>query len=52
MLYDMTTGKITAEDVLRPGGPWGDCEIWDGLPMVREPSGGRSEEVADLFEGL
>ena len=46
MLYGVTAGKITAEDVLRPGGPWGDCEIWDGLPVVREPSGGRAEEVA------
>jgi len=36
---------ITAEDVLRHGSPWRACEIWDGLPMVREPSGGWSEAV-------
>lgn len=46
MLYDMATGKITAEDVLRPDGLRGDCEIRDGLPLVREPPGGRSEEIA------
>ena len=43
---DVETRRITAEDVLRPDGPWQDCEIWDGLPMVREPSGGRAEFVA------
>ena len=45
------TTRITAEDVLRPGGPWGDYEIWDGLPMVREPSGGPSEFVAARVVG-
>lgn len=36
---------ISVEDVLRCGSPWRDHEIWDGLPMVRSPSGGWAEEV-------
>ena len=45
------THRITAEDVLQPESPWRDCEIWDGQPMVREPSGGRSEFVASRVVG-
>lgn len=41
----MGTTRITAEHVLRPGSRWRECEIWDGLPMVREPSGGESDMV-------
>jgi len=41
----VTTGSITAEDVLRRGSPWREYEIWDGVPMVCEPSGGRAEVV-------
>lgn len=37
--------RITAADVLRPGSAWRDCEIWDGVPMVRDPSGGASDMV-------
>ena len=36
-------GEVTAEDVLRPGSRWRECELWDGMPMVREPSGGWAE---------
>jgi len=39
----MPTTRIRAEDVLRCDGPWRDHEIWDGLPMVRAPSGGCAE---------
>ncbi len=39
----MVRTRITAEDVLRSGSRWRDCELWDGLPMVREPSGGWAE---------
>jgi len=41
----MKTLRITAEDVLRPDSRWRNCEIWDGLPVVREPSGGQSDLV-------
>jgi len=47
----MNTQRITAEDVLRRGSPWRDCEIWDGLPLVREPSGGWSDTVAARVVG-
>ena len=46
MLDRVSTKRITAEDVLKANGPWRDCEIWDGLPLVRDPSGGRAEVVA------
>ena len=46
----MTRTRITAEDVLR-GGPWSEYEIWDGIPMVREPSGGMSDAVAARVVG-
>ena len=46
MLDPVEARPITAEDVLRRNSPWRECEIWDGLPMVREPSGGRAEAVA------
>ncbi len=42
----MNQTEVTAEDVLREGSPWRDCELWDGLPVVREPSGGWAEEVS------
>lgn len=38
--------RITAEDVLAVESPWQDCEIWDGIPMVCEPCGGRSSATA------
>jgi Uma2 family endonuclease len=41
----MPTPKITAEDVLRCESPWRDYEIWDGIPMVKEPCGGWSGAV-------
>jgi Uma2 family endonuclease len=37
---------VTAADVLLAKGPWRDCELWDGMPLVREPSGGWAEEIA------
>lgn len=46
MLERMPTDGIRAEDVLAMGSPWRECEIWDGIPMVREPSGGWAEAVA------
>jgi Uma2 family endonuclease len=46
MIRRVTSTYITAEDVLRRDSRWRDCEIWDGVPMVREPSGGWAEEVA------
>jgi Uma2 family endonuclease len=36
---------LTAEDLLRPDTPYGDCELWDGTAVVREPSGGGSDFV-------
>lgn len=42
---------LTAEDVLRANSPWRECELWDGLPMVREPSGGQSEVVGGRIVG-
>ena len=45
MLEYVSTKRITAEDVLREGSPWRDCEIWDGIPMVCEPSGGWAQSV-------
>lgn len=42
----VATHLITAEDVLRCDSPYRDCEIWDGTPMLREPSGGEAEFVA------
>jgi len=46
ILGAMTTARITAEDVLRPGSPWRDHEIWDGVPLLREPCGGQAEDVS------
>lgn len=46
MLEAVDAKRLTAEDVLRAGSAWGDAELWDGLPLVREPSGGRAELVA------
>ena len=43
MLERMIHGRVTAEDVLRPGSRWRDCELWDGVPQIREPSGGWAE---------
>ena len=43
MLDPMARARVTAEDVLRWGSPWRDCELWDGVPQVREPSGGWAE---------
>jgi Uma2 family endonuclease len=37
---------ITADDVGAPDSPWRDCEVWDGIPVVREPSMGWAESVA------
>lgn len=36
---------LTAEDLLQPDTPYGDCELWDGAAVVREPSGGGSDIV-------
>jgi Uma2 family endonuclease len=45
----MTTGRprrlVTAEEVLA-GGRYGDCELRDGVPAVREPTGGWAERTA------
>ncbi len=50
-MESMPATRITAEDVLRAGSPWRDCEIWDGAPIVREPSGGRAELVGTRVVG-
>ncbi len=50
MLEVMSDQRITAADVLREGSPWRDCEIWDGIPMVREPSGGWAASVASRVD--
>ena len=51
MLDPVETRPITAEDVLRRDSPWRECELWDGLPLVREPSGGQAEAVAARIVG-
>lgn len=51
MLEPVESRPITAEDVLRRNSPWRECEIWDGLPMVREPSGGRAEALGMRIMG-
>lgn len=38
--------RITVEDVLAAESPWRDYEIFDGIPMVCEPCGGRSSATA------
>ena len=47
----LNTRLITAEDVLRCGSPYRDCEIWDGAAVLREPSGGESDYVAAQVVG-
>ena len=42
----MVKSLISAEDLLREDSPWRDHEIWDGLPVVCEPSGGEADSVA------
>jgi len=42
ILGSVTERLITIEDALAPGNPWRDCEIWDGVAVVCEPSGGRA----------
>jgi len=42
----MPRPTITAEDVLRCDSPWRDYEIFDGLPMLREPCGGWADAVS------
>ncbi len=37
--------RITAEDILRCDSPWRDYEIWDGIPILHEPCGGRSSHI-------
>ena len=50
-MQPMPTPSISAEDVLRCDSPWRECEIWDGLPMVRSPSGGWAEAVGSRVIG-
>lgn len=39
-------GRLTAEDLLRPGNPYPKhCELWDGTLYAAEPSGGPAEVV-------
>jgi Uma2 family endonuclease len=38
-------GWITAEDVLRRDSPYRECELWDGIAVVREPAGGQGGAV-------
>lgn len=45
-MRSVDTIRISVADVLQPGSRWRDCELWDGLPVVREPSGGGAEVVA------
>jgi len=47
----VTNKRVTAEDVLRCGSPYRDCELWDGAAIVCEPSGGESEIVAARVVG-
>jgi Uma2 family endonuclease len=35
----------TAERLSAAGGAYEDCELWDGLPVVRDPSGGPHDVV-------
>ena len=51
MLDPVETRLTTAEDVLRRNSPWRECELWDGLPLVREPSGGQAEVVGTRIVG-
>lgn len=37
---------LTAEDLLRGGGRYERGELWDGVFLAREPSGGRAETVS------
>lgn len=46
ILGSVTERLITIEDVLVPGNPWRDCEIWDGAAVVCEPSGGQAGHVS------
>ncbi len=43
--------RITAEDVLACDSPWQDYEIFDGIPMVCEPAGGRASATAARIVG-
>jgi len=45
-MIGMVTPRISAADVLRKDSPWRNHEIWDGSPVVREPSGGEADSVA------
>ena len=38
--------RLTAEDLLAPGNPYERCDLWDGVAVVREPSGGWHDCVA------
>ena len=51
MLDSVNAKRLTAEDVLHANSPWRECELWDGLPLVREPSGGRAEVVGARIVG-
>lgn len=42
ILGSVTERLITAEDVLRRDSPWRDCELWDGVAILQEPSGGHT----------
>jgi len=42
----MDAPPITAADLLSKNSPWRNHEIWDGLPVVRDPCGGEAEVVA------
>lgn len=45
ILGSVTERLITIEDALVPGNPWRDCEIWDGVAIVNDPSGGQASHV-------
>ena len=50
-MHPMSTPPITVDDVLRCDSQWRECEIWDGVPMVRSPSGGWAEAVGSRVIG-
>jgi Uma2 family endonuclease len=50
-MSDVSERLLTAQDLLRPGSPYRDCELWDGTAVVRGPSGGWADTVAAAIVG-
>lgn len=45
ILGTVTERLITAEDALIQDSPYRRCEIWDGVAIVKDPSGGQASHV-------